>query len=76
MISRLAAYIRSIRKNRSWRISSSAKAPLAATVTVLLPGFFTPRMVMHMCSASSATITPRGARCSIIASAICPVICS
>ena len=39
-------------------------------VTVLLPGFFIPRIVMHICSASSMTNAPLGLRYSISASAM------
>ena len=40
-----------------------ANTPRTALVTVWLPGFFTPRMLMHMCSASSTTTTPCGFSC-------------
>ena len=50
-----------------------ANTPRTALVTVRLPGFFTPRMLMHMCSASSTTMTPCGWSCSTRVSAICPV---
>src|SRR5258707_13331335 len=39
---------------------SFRKPPSTAEVTVIAPGFFTPRKVMHVCSASITTITPRG----------------
>lgn len=45
-----------------------------ALVTVLLPGFFTPRTVMHMWAASTITPTPRGCSSVITSSAICSVI--
>ena len=38
------------------------------------PGFSTPRSDMHMCSASIITATPRGAKISSMAVAICEVI--
>jgi hypothetical protein len=60
-----------------------------AEVTVLLPGFCTPRIVMHMClraafslaamqrgsayAASITTATPRGLMASSTAAAICRV---
>ena len=50
-----------------------SKAPRTALVVVVVPGFFTPRMLMHMCSASKTTITPCGCSCSISVSAICEV---
>ena len=48
--------------------------PRTAQVTVLEPGFFTPRIVMHMCSASKTTTTPYGFSRSIIVSATVEVI--
>ena len=54
-------------------LSLSRKAPRTAEVTVLAPGLRTPRMVMHRCSASTTTMTPRGCRRSIRASATCEV---
>jgi hypothetical protein len=44
--------------------------PRTAEVTVSLPGFFTPRMLMHRCSASMTTKTPRGFNARSMASAI------
>ena len=38
----------------------SRKMPRTAEVTVTAPGFCTPRMVIHRCSASMMTMTPRG----------------
>ncbi len=43
-------------------------------VTVFAPGFRIPRIDMHRCSHSSTTITPRGSRIRIRASAIWQVI--
>src|SRR5699024_4469871 len=65
-----------MRKNRSSRAGSVSNTPLLASVTVWLPGFLIPRMVMHICSASIMTMAPFGCMCSISASAICPVSCS
>ena len=45
-------------------------------VTVLLPGFLTPRMVIHICSASIITMAPLAPSSCISASAICAPICS
>src|SRR5437763_1725236 len=39
---------------------SLRKPPSTADVTVIAPDFFTPRRVMHVCSASTTTITPSG----------------
>ena len=44
--------------------------------TVETPCFCTPRIAMHMCSASIITPTPRGLRFSWIAERICEVRCS
>ena len=55
-------------------LGSSRKRPLTAEVTVKVPGFFTPRIDMQRCSASTTTITPHGASASSIVSAICAVI--
>ena len=49
-----------IRKNMFCSFSFSSNAPLVTTLTVLLPGFLIPRMVIHICSASASTITPFG----------------
>jgi len=38
----------------------SRKMPRTTEVTVTAPGFCTPRMVIHRCSASMMTMTPRG----------------
>ena len=43
--------------------------PRTAEVMVRAPAFRTPRMVMHRCSASITTMTPRGSRSSIRESA-------
>ena len=51
-------YLLIISKKYCCSCGSSRKHPLAAMVTVLLPGFDTPRIVMHMCSASTITMTP------------------
>jgi len=48
----------------------SLNIPLTTEVTVLIPGFFTPRMDIQRCSASIITITPLGCKISFIASAI------
>ena len=50
-----------------------SKIPRTALVTVWEPGFFTPRMDMHRCSASMTTITPAGSSDSTMVSAICDV---
>jgi len=55
----------------SWRVRASLRnRPRTADVTVSDPGFFTPRIVIHRCSASIITNTPRGFRASSIVSAI------
>ncbi len=47
------------REKASARVAASlASVPRTADVTVIEPGFFTPRMLMHRCSASTTTITP------------------
>ena len=46
------------------------KSPRTAEVTVTAPGFLIPRIVMHRCSASITTNTPRGVSARSIASAI------
>ena len=51
-------------------IEVGAQALRVTAVTVLVPGFLMPRMVMHMCSAWIRTITPLGFSSSIKASAI------
>ena len=48
----------------------------AGVVIVVVPGLVTPRTVMHICSASSSTATPRGLSTSSIAVATCEVRCS
>jgi hypothetical protein len=55
-------------------VSLSRKAPRTAEVTVRAPGLRTPRIVMHRCSASMTTTTPRGSSVSTSASAIWLVI--
>ena len=50
-----------------------SKAPRTALVVVRAPAFFTPRMLMHRCSASNTTMTPWGCSCSMSVSAICEV---
>ena len=40
--------------------TSERKRPRTDEVTVTVPGFFTPRIDMHRCSASMTTRTPRG----------------
>ena len=57
----------------SERVDGSRSWPRTAEVTVFAPGLRTPRMDMHMCSASTTTIAPRGARCSMSASTTCVV---
>src|SRR4029434_5670965 len=55
----------------SWRVLASFRnSPRTAEVTVTEPGFFTPRIVMHRCSASITTNTPRGSRARAIACAV------
>src|SRR5690606_40091105 len=53
--------------------ASVPKIPRTAEVTVVAPGFWMPRIVMHMCSQESTTITPRGCSRSINRSATCEV---
>ena len=48
--------------------------PRTAEVTVSVPGFFTPRIDMHRCSACTTTSTPRGPSAFSMASAIWVVI--
>ena len=50
---------------------SARNMPVNWVVMVETPGFCTPRIAMHLCSASIITATPRGLRISSIASAIC-----
>ena len=50
-----------------------SNAPRTALVVVFAPAFFTPRMLMHRCSASNTTMTPWGCSCSMSVSAICEV---
>ena len=55
----------------SRRVSgSSRKAPSMRLVTMLTPGLWTPRVVMHWCPASITTPTPRGYNTSLIVEAI------
>ena len=55
----------------SCRVRASVrKRPRTAEVTVTAPGFLMPRIVMHRCSASITTKTPRGSRAASIVSAI------
>ena len=53
----------------SARVAASRSCPRTALVTVREPGLRTPRIDMHRCSQSTTTITPRGSRCSTMASA-------
>src|SRR5690606_30385112 len=62
------ARIRAKKRSCSWR--SSAKTPVKRWVTVDEPCFCTPRMDMHICSASSITAAPRGLLASLMASMI------
>src|SRR5699024_7936350 len=57
----------------SERDAASRSWPRTADVIVEEPGFCTPRIDMHRCSASTTTIAPRGCRCVTSASAICVV---
>ncbi len=45
------------------------KTPRMALVTVMLPGFWTPRIVIHKCDAEMTTATPAGSSVVMIASA-------
>src|ERR1017187_4749178 len=45
-------------------------APGSADVITEAPGFFTPRMVMQVCTASHTTATPSGLSSSLMISAI------
>jgi hypothetical protein len=64
-------YPRWMRPIASARVASLLRnCPLTADVTVWLPGFRIPRMLMQRCSASMTTSTPLGSRASPIASAI------
>ena len=54
-------------------LESSLNEPRTAEVIVSDPGFWAPRIDMHMCSASIITSTPAGSSLSISASAICVV---
>lgn len=47
-------------KNSRFSSGSFANAPRLQYVSVLVPGFLMPRMVIHVCSASTATIAPFG----------------
>ena len=49
------------------------KTPLTAEVTVIAPGFLTPLIDMHICSASITTNVPIGFKRVSMASAICVV---
>ena len=64
-----------VMKRTSW-LGSSRNRPEKCVVTVSEPSLRTPRIDMHMCSASIITATPRGLRTSSIAVAICEVMCS
>lgn len=68
--SRPNPYTPRINDNASARAAASpSKHPRTAEVTVEAPGFRTPRIVMHMCSACITTITPCGSSFSIRRSA-------
>ena len=55
----------------SARVAGSVRnSPRTDEVTVSVPGFFTPRIDMHRCSASMTTNTPRGESTVSMASAI------
>ena len=62
------------------RVVHRGEAVVAPSVTRRLPSLRAPRRVMHVCSASSRTSAPRGARPCTRAVRICPVslswICS
>ena len=45
-------------------------------VTMVTPGLWTPRVVMHWCAASTTTATPFGFSTSLMVLAICAVIFS
>ena len=58
-------------RSQAWaREHGSDRLTLSALVTMTACAFLTPRIDMHRCSASTTTITPRGSRNSIRASAI------
>src|SRR4051812_26852419 len=63
-------------RNRVCSAGFSRKLPVNWFVTVVTPGLRTPRIDMHICSASSITATPRGLRISSMAPTICEVRCS
>ena len=54
----------------SARVAGLSSMPRTADVTVRDPGLRTPRIDMHRCSASTTTMTPRGSRMRMSASAI------
>ena len=58
----------------SARVAGSRSCPRTADVTVVAPGLRMPRIDMHRCSHSITTMTPRGSRMRISASAIWVVI--
>ena len=53
--------------------TGSASSPRPATVTVVLPAWRAPRVVTHVCCASSTTSTPRASSPASMVSAICSV---
>jgi hypothetical protein len=60
-----------VRVRNSSRVrGSSLKVPSIQLVVVLLRGLLTPRIVMHMCLASTTTPTPEGLMAFSMASAI------
>src|SRR5690606_14143981 len=61
--------VRWMRAIASDRVAALCMMPRTAEVIVRAPAFLTPRMVMHRCSASITTITPRASRMRISASA-------
>ena len=62
--------------NRTCSAGSSLNMPVNRVVIVVEPCFRTPRIDMHICSASIITATPRGLSESLIASTISAVIVS
>ena len=51
--------------------ASLRKVPVMRLVTIETPRLCTPRVVMHWCTASTTTPTPRGRSTSVMQSAIC-----
>src|SRR3954462_5708498 len=63
-------------RNFSRSAASSSKTPVKCEVMVEAPAFWTPRIAMQRCSASTMTATPRAPTKSTSAAEICAVIVS